>query len=174
MQAVGIGGIAVGQVVDLAIGAGATILVKTRTLQGLDIATQVVSEVFVVVVGAGDHTSVGVVVEGGGAQAAEVVVAVRYNGGFPPTYPVDDLADVACFLGGGGGQARNARGRLVVAEVFLNKLFIVFYLCTSGDVQIMVQVWRLVPAVARCFVIDSERLRATAKLTLAGQGTLHQ
>lgn len=38
MQAVGIGAVAVGQVVDLAIGAGATILVKTRTLQGLDVA----------------------------------------------------------------------------------------------------------------------------------------
>lgn len=106
--------------------------------------------------------------EGGGAQAAEVVVTVRDDGGFSSAYAVDDLADVACFLGGGGGQARDARGRLVVAEVFLNKLFIVFYLYTSGDVHIMVQVWRLVPAVARCFVIDSERLRATAKLTLAG------
>jgi hypothetical protein len=38
-------------------------------LQGLDVAPQVVSEVFVVVVGARDHACIRVVVEGGGAQA---------------------------------------------------------------------------------------------------------
>ena len=38
MQAVGIGGIAVSQVVDLAIGTGAAIGVEARALQGLDVA----------------------------------------------------------------------------------------------------------------------------------------
>ena len=76
MQAVGIGGIAVGQVVDLAIGASAAIGVEARALQGLDVTPQVVSEVFVVVVGARDHACIRVVVKGGAAQAAEVVVAV--------------------------------------------------------------------------------------------------
>ena len=45
-------------------------------LEGLDVAPQVVSQVFVVVVRARDHASVRVVVKGGAAQAAEVVVAV--------------------------------------------------------------------------------------------------
>ena len=69
VQAVGIGGVAVGQVVDLAVGAGAAIGIEARALQGLDVAPQVVSEVFVVVVGARDHACIRVVVEGGGAQA---------------------------------------------------------------------------------------------------------
>ena len=116
VQAVGIGGIAVGQVVDLAIGAGAAIGVKARALQGLDVATQVVSEVFVVVVGARDHPSVRVVVKGGAAQAAEVVIAVRHDLGLATTYTRGDLADVTCFLGGGCRQARDAGEGLVVAE----------------------------------------------------------
>ncbi len=77
MQAVGIGGVAVGQVVDLAVGTAAAIGVVARALQGLDVTPQVVSEVFVVVVGARDHTRIRVVVKGGTAQATEVVVAVR-------------------------------------------------------------------------------------------------
>jgi hypothetical protein len=56
VQAVGIGGIAVGQVVDLAVGTGAAIGVKAGALQGLDVAPQVIAQVFVVVVGARDHT----------------------------------------------------------------------------------------------------------------------
>ena len=46
-------------------------------LHGLDVAAQVVAQVFVVVVGARDHTRIRVVVKGGAAQTAEVVVAVR-------------------------------------------------------------------------------------------------
>ena len=65
MQAVGIGGVAVSQVVDLAVGTGAAIGVKARALQGLDVAAQIIAQVFVVVV------------KGGATQAAEVVVAVR-------------------------------------------------------------------------------------------------
>ena len=76
VQAVGIGGVAVGQVVDLAVGAGAAIGIEAGALQGLDVAAQVVSEVFVVVVGTRDDACVGVVVEGGGTQATKVVVGV--------------------------------------------------------------------------------------------------
>jgi len=71
----------------------------------LDVAPQVVGEVFVVVVGARDHTSIRVVVKGGAAQAAEVIVAVRKDLGFAAAYTRGDLADVAPFLGGGCGQA---------------------------------------------------------------------
>ena len=116
MQAVGIGGVAVSQVVDLAVGTGAAIGVKARALQGLDVTPQVVSEVFVVVVGAGYHARVRVVVKGGAAQATEVVVGVGHDLGFTATYTRGDLADVACFLGGGCGQARDAGEGLVVAE----------------------------------------------------------
>ena len=66
----------------------------------MDVAAQVVAQVFVVVVGARDHAHVRVVVKGGAAQAAEVVVAVRHNLGFAAMYARGDLADVAGFLGG--------------------------------------------------------------------------
>ena len=126
MQAVGIGGIAVGQVVDLAIGAGAAIGVEARALQGLDVTPQVVAQVFVVVVGARDHPRVGVVVKGGAVQAAEVVVRVGHDLGFTATYPRGDLADVARFLGGGCGQARDAGEGLVVAGQSKNNTLISF------------------------------------------------
>ena len=83
-------------------------------LEGLDVAPQVVSQVFVVVAGARDHARIRVVVEGGGAQAAEVVVGVGHDLGFTATYPRGDLADVARFLCGGCGQARDAGEGLVV------------------------------------------------------------
>jgi hypothetical protein len=45
VHAVGIAGIGVSEVVDLAVGAGAAILVVAGALQGLDVAAQVVGEV---------------------------------------------------------------------------------------------------------------------------------
>ena len=72
----------------MAVGTGAAIGIETRALQGLDVAAQVVSEVFFVVVCARDHASIGVVVEGGSVQAAEVVVAVGHDLGFATAYPV--------------------------------------------------------------------------------------
>ena len=85
-------------------------------LQGLDVAAQVIAQVFVVIVGARDHARVRVVVKGGATQAAEVVVGVGHDLGFAAAYPRGDLADVARFLGGGCGQARDAGEGLVVAE----------------------------------------------------------
>jgi hypothetical protein len=62
-------------------------------------------------------------VKGGAAQAAEVVVGVGHNPGFAATYPRGDLADVARFLGGGCGQARDAGEGLVVAGILPVPLF---------------------------------------------------
>jgi hypothetical protein len=65
VYAVGVGGIGVAEVVDLAVGAGAAVLVVARALQGLDVAAQVVGEGFVVLVAVGDAACIAVFVEGG-------------------------------------------------------------------------------------------------------------
>ena len=61
----------------------------------MDVAAQVVSQVFVVVVGARDHPCVRVVVEGGCAQAAEVVVG--HDLGFSTIYTTSGFKSI-CSL----------------------------------------------------------------------------
>ena len=92
----------------------------------MDVAPQVVSEVFVVVVGARDHPCVRVVVEGGAAQATEVVVGVGHDLGFAAAYTRGNLADVARFLGRGCGQTRDASEGLVVAGQSKTNMLIFF------------------------------------------------
>jgi hypothetical protein len=62
-------------------------------LQSLDVAAQIVGKVFVVVVvvGARDHARVRVVVKGGAAQTAEVVVGVGHDLRFATAYARGDL-----------------------------------------------------------------------------------
>lgn len=65
VHAVGVGGIGVAEVVDLAVGAGAAVLVVARALQGLDVAAQVVGQRLIVLVAVGDAACIAVFVEGG-------------------------------------------------------------------------------------------------------------
>ncbi len=120
MEAVGIGGIAVSEVVDLAKGTGAGIGIKTGALQGLDVAAQVVAQVFVVVVRSTYHGCIRIIVVRGSGESTEVIVAIAVNLGLAPAGAPGNLADVARFLDRTRCSADSQQ--LIVADVHVQEV----------------------------------------------------